>query len=120
MFRTPSSIIPGRNKIIKENYITTYDNMDTIMITLNPKGSKAVRVYMNKGPERVRVWRLWHWFSSPGRVRRTRPGGLNQWQCHNLHTMTRLGLALNERPLSCIFSHDKYKNYRYILAVKLN
>ena len=32
---------------------------------------------MDKGPERVRVWRLWHWFSSPGRVPRTRPGELN-------------------------------------------
>ena len=39
---------------------------------------------MDKGPERVRVLRLWHWFSSPGRVKR--PGGLNQ--CHNLHTST--------------------------------
>ena len=37
LFRTPSSIIPGRNKIIKENYISTYG-----LTTLNKPKSREV------------------------------------------------------------------------------
>ena len=37
VFRTPSSIIPGRNKIIKENYISTYG-----LTTLNKPKSREV------------------------------------------------------------------------------
>ena len=37
LFRTPSSIIPGRNKIIKENYISTYG-----LTTLNKPKSGEV------------------------------------------------------------------------------
>ena len=43
-------------------------------------------VYMNKGPKRVRVWRLWHCSSPPGRVRRR---GLVDWSSAIISTLAR-------------------------------
>ena len=95
---------------------------DRLPLPRSEEGTAAsMPAYMDKGPEKVQVWRLWPWFGSPGRVRRTRPGGLNQ--CHNFHTSTirvifMHFLAQKIQKMNCI-DLELFKTSGFIWKLKL-